>query len=193
MKALLITSLILFASCSSIIRPPYDYLSLKADDRQTPIAIAAHEEVDSFVDNLCKTNTSDECNERFMKMLHARMADKYRGVMPEAIEKTCVAYPTECQNPVVLERIYIGLHNRRVDQFRVFNEKWGEDDLQTEWRRYLAPPSTTPVVNNYHSTPVQQPVYQNPNVLPPAYRAPTHYQTNCQTYSWGTQCDTNGR
>jgi hypothetical protein len=174
-----ILPLLFLVSCSSLMRPTYNYASLKHDPQKKVVVEEVDKYVDKFVLEVCNNKVNDECKKSFLTMLHSRLSNKYEGASQKAIESTCASNPVECQKPNFLEHIYIVIHNRTVDQFQVFNEKWGEDDLETEWRRFLAPPSSRVVehYNNYPQPLYQQPVYQNPQMQ----RQPSH----CESRAYG--------
>jgi hypothetical protein len=200
MKGILLASL--FALCSCASKPHYDYSSLKVDPSQKPICKAASNEKEAaeFMESMCDNKWDDSCNGKLLSMLEARFKAKYTGALPEAVKNTCARMPVECKKAETLEVVYAVNHNQVVDIFIKSNDEFGEDDLETEWIRFLYraknPQQQPQTVNHYHSEPTyRQPTYVQPAYLDPNYnpQKPAQYNTQCRTYSWGTDCNTTSR
>lgn len=189
-KVLLLFLLMLQASCAS--RKHYDYQSLKFDKQDRSVgSFFSDEYIEAFKKSECDGNYTDKCGERFLKVIHARMRERYYAAHPEAVKNTCDSHPVECKNEKFLEWVYISSHNKVVEIFERYNEQYGQDDLNTEWRSFLyrmhnpEPQETT--VNHYNSQPTYQNTAPQPHEQP---RKPTNYETQCRNYAWGTDCST---
>ena len=124
-----------------------------------------------FVERVCAGVNDAACGDRFVKMLAARMRERYFAAPVDAQTDWCDAYPVECADPRAFELHLLTLHNESVAKKYSAAARAIRDDRQQEseqarqravdaWRRFgAAMQQTAPTTVNCTTTAVGSTAY----------------------------------
>lgn len=67
-----------------------------------------------FRDKFCKTQTPEDCQIRYQRMIDVRLETRYFGADRAAVSRTCDANPGRCDDPIAYEMLMLDSHNDHV-------------------------------------------------------------------------------